>query len=106
MKVCVKCGKSDHTSVWYFCKKCQVFICGVCIDRSISSATLLLTQVSCIWHNIANERRNAVDSWVFDFGSSQTSRQCRCRRWPDCHRGRPSLWYGSVDHSSLVGAVS
>jgi hypothetical protein len=29
-KVCVKCGKSEHTSVWYFCKHCQVFICGVC----------------------------------------------------------------------------
>ena len=40
MKVCNKCGKSGHTSVWYQCIKCKVFICGVCsyICNSCSSS--------------------------------------------------------------------
>lgn len=29
MKTCAKCGKTTG-SIWYFCKKCQLFLCYSC----------------------------------------------------------------------------
>ena len=31
MKVCSKCGKTEKdASIWYFCKRCQLFLCYWC----------------------------------------------------------------------------